>query len=204
MEILIHYAGEIGIKGKNRPFFEKKLPWNVTRLFYELDGTFPNHTPSPIELKNMQDVINKVKETHADVGMAFDGDGDRVFLIDEKGRYVTGTLMTAMIAENLSLKHPGEKILYNAVIGRIVPEVITKNGGIPMRVRVGHTLIKEDMRKYNGLFCGEHSGHYFFRDNFYADSAIIAALLVDSKVFLKLQYLEFVIGLPLKCSHFQL
>lgn len=167
-----------GMAGYFMPFFEEKLPWKVTRLFYELDGTFPNHTPSPIELKNMQDVINKVNETNADAGMAFDGDGDRVFLVDETGRYVTGTLMTAMIAENLSIKHPGQKILYNAVVGRIVPEIIKKYGGDPMRVRVGHTLIKEDMRKYNGLFCGEHSGHYFFRDNYFADSAIIAALLV--------------------------
>lgn len=167
-----------GMAGHFMPFFEKKLPWKVTRLFYELDGTFPNHTPSPIELKNMQDVINKVKEIKADVGMAFDGDGDRVFLVDETGRYITGTLMTAMIAENLSIKYPSQKILYNAVVGRIVPEIIKKHGGDPMRVRVGHTLIKEDMRKYNGLFCGEHSGHYFFRDNYFADSAIIAALLV--------------------------
>ena len=167
-----------GMAGHFMPFFEKKLPWNVTRLFYNLDGTFPNHTPSPIELKNMQDVINKVKETNANVGMAFDGDGDRVFLVDEKGRYITGTLMTAMIAENLIIKNPGQTILYNAVVGRVVPEIIKNHGGIPMRVRVGHTLIKEDMRKYNGLFCGEHSGHYYFRDNFFADSAIIAALLV--------------------------
>ena len=167
-----------GMAGHFMPYFEKKLPWKVTRLFYDLDGTFPNHTPSPIELKNMQDVIGKVKETKADVGMAFDGDGDRVFLVDEKGRYVTGTLMTAMIAENLIIKNPGQTILYNAVVGRIVPEIIKTHGGISRRVRVGHTLIKEDMRKYNALFCGEHSGHYFFRDNFFADSAIIAALLV--------------------------
>lgn len=167
-----------GMAGHFMPYFEEKLPWKITRLFYDLDGTFPNHTPSPIELKNMQDVINKVNETKADVGMAYDGDGDRVFLIDEKGRYITGTLMTAMIAENLIIKNPGQTILYNAVVGRIVPEIIKNHGGTPMRVRVGHTLIKEDMRKYNGLFCGEHSGHYYFRDNFFADSAIIAALLV--------------------------
>lgn len=167
-----------GMAGHYMPYFEQKLPWKVTRLFYDLDGTFPNHTPSPIELKNMQDVINKVKEVSADVGMAFDGDGDRVFLIDEKGRYVTGTIMTAMIAENLSIKNPNQNILYNAVVGRVVPEIIKKNNCTPVRVRVGHTLIKADMRKLNGLFCGEHSGHYFFRDNYYADSAIIAALLV--------------------------
>lgn len=167
-----------GMAGHFMPFIEQELPWRCTRLFYELDGTFPNHTPSPIEMKNMVDVISTVKKQSADVGMAFDGDGDRVFLVDEKGRYITGTLMTAMIAENLAVKFPGQHILYNAVVGKIVPEVIKKHGGFPHRVRVGHTLIKEDMRKYDGLFCGEHSGHYFFRENYYADSAIIAALLV--------------------------
>ena len=167
-----------GMAGHFMPSLEEKLPWKTTRLFYELDGTFPNHTPSPIEEKNMQDCVNKVKETGAEVGMAFDGDGDRVFLVDDKGRIVSGTVMTAIIAENLLQKSEGETILYNAIVGRIVPEIIEKYKGKPVRVRVGHTLIKEAMRKENGLFCGEHSGHYYFRENFYADSAIIAALLV--------------------------
>lgn len=167
-----------GMAGRFMPALEEILPWKVTRLFYELDGTFPNHVPSPIEEKNMQDCVNKVKETGADLGMAFDGDGDRVFLVDDKGRIVSGTVMTAIIAENLLQKHNGETVLYNAIVGRIVPEIINKYNGRPVRVRVGHTLIKEAMRKENGLFCGEHSGHYYFRDNYYADSAIIAALLV--------------------------
>ena len=167
-----------GMAGHFMPSFEKKLPWKVTRLFYELDGTFPNHIPSPIEEKNRQDCINKVKELNADFGMVFDGDGDRVYLIDEKGETMSGTVMTALIAEFLLKKNPKQNILYNAVVGRVVPEVIKKNGGIPVRVKVGHTLIKEAMRKQNGLFCGEHSGHYYFRDNYYADSAIIAALIV--------------------------
>jgi len=167
-----------GMAGYFMPHLEKKLPWQVTRLYYQLDGTFPNHIPSPIEPKNMEDTINKVKEVGADVGMAFDGDGDRVFLVDETGRILSGTVTTAIIAENLLQKNPGETILYNAIVGRIVPEIIKKYNGKPHRVRVGHTLIKEAMRKYDGLFCGEHSGHYYFRQNFYADSAIIAALLV--------------------------
>jgi len=167
-----------GMAGYFMPHLEKKLPWQVTRLYYQLDGTFPNHIPSPIEPKNMEDTINKVKEVGADVGMAFDGDGDRVFLVDETGRILSGTATTAIIAENLLQKNPGETILYNAIVGRIVPEIIKKYNGKPHRVRVGHTLIKEAMRKYDGLFCGEHSGHYYFRQNFYADSAIIAALLV--------------------------
>lgn len=179
-----------GMAGHFMPHLEKKLPWKVTRLFYELDGTFPNHMPSPIELKNMQDTINNVKKTNADAGMAFDGDGDRVFLVDETGRYITGTLMTAMIAESLLLKYPGETILYNAVVGRIVPEIIKKHNSKAVRVRVGHTLIKEAMRKHDAFFCGEHSGHYYFKDNYFADSAIIAALLVFELMSMKNQKLS--------------
>jgi phosphomannomutase len=168
-----------GMAGHFMPSLEEKLPWKVTRLFYELDGTFPNHVPSPIEEKNRLDCINKVKETGADFGMVFDGDGDRVFMIDEKGRTLAGTITTAMIAENLLQKNPGATILYNAIVGRIVPEIVEKNGGKSERVRVGHTLIKEAMRRTDAVFCGEHSGHYYFKQNFYADSAIIAALLVS-------------------------
>jgi phosphomannomutase len=167
-----------GMAGYFMPEFEKKLPWDVTHLFYELDGTFPNHVPSPIEEKNRLDCINKVKELSADFGLVFDGDGDRVFLIDEKGRTLSGTLVTAAIAENILKKNPGVTILYNAIVGRAVKEVVEKFGGKSERVRVGHTLIKEAMRKFDGTFCGEHSGHYYFKENFYADSAIIAALLV--------------------------
>ena len=174
-----------GMAGHYMPHLEKKLPWEVIRLFYELDGSFPNHAPSPIEEKNRLECINKIKEVGADLGLTFDGDGDRVFMVDEKGRTLSGTVMTAIIAENLLQKSPNETILYNAVVGRAVPEVIKNNKGKPIRVRVGHTLIKEDMRRYNALFCGEHSGHYFFRDFYYADSAIIAALLVIELMSIK-------------------
>lgn len=174
-----------GMAGYFMPDLEKKLPWTVTHLFYELDGTFPNHVPSPIEEKNRLDCINKVKEINADFGMVFDGDGDRVFMIDEKGRTLSGTIMTAMIAENILQKNPGATILYNAIIGRIVPEIIQKYGGKTERVRVGHTLIKEAMRRTDAFFCGEHSGHYYFKQNFYADSAIIAALLVAELMSVK-------------------
>ena len=167
-----------GMAGYFMPDLEKKLPWTVTHLFYELDGTFPNHVPSPIEEKNRLDCINKVKDTGSDFGMVFDGDGDRVFMIDEKGRTLSGTIMTAMIAENILQKNPGSTILYNAIVGRIVPEIVQKYGGKSERVRVGHTLIKEAMRRTDAEFCGEHSGHYYFKQNFFADSAIIAALLI--------------------------
>lgn len=154
-------------------------------FFYKLDGTFPNHVANPIEEKNRLDCINAVKKIKADFGMVFDGDGDRVFMIDDRGRTLSGTIMTAIIAESLIKKNPGSTILYNAIIGRIVPEIIKRNNGISKRVRVGHTLIKEDMRKYDSLFCGEHSGHYYFKKNFYADSAIIAALLVIELMSIK-------------------
>lgn len=174
-----------GMAGHFMPHLEEKLPWKVTRLFYDLDGSFPNHVPSPIEEKNRIDCVNKVKELSADMGFVFDGDGDRVFLIDEKGRTLSGTIMTAMIAETLLQKYPNSTILYNAIVGRIVPEIVSKNNGKSERVRVGHTLIKESMRRTNALFCGEHSGHYYFKDNFFADSAIIAALLVAELMSVK-------------------
>lgn len=174
-----------GMAGYYLPKLEEKLPWKVTRLFYELDGTFPNHIPSPIEEKNRLDCTNKVKEINADFGLVFDGDGDRVFMIDEKGRTLSGTIMTALIAENILKNKPGATILYNAIVGRVVPEIIQQNGGKPIRVRVGYTLIKTAMRQNNAEFCGEHSGHYFFKDNFFADSAIIAALLVAELMSVK-------------------
>jgi len=174
-----------GMAGFFMPQFASKLPFKIIPLYFELDGSFPHHVPSPIESKNLVDLINQVKQNQADLGMAFDGDGDRVFLVDELGRTVSGTIMTAIIAENLLQKYPGETILYNAIVGRIVPEIIKKYHGRPVRVKVGHTLIKAAMRKENGLFCGEHSGHYYFRNNFFADSAIIAALLVLELMSLK-------------------
>jgi len=174
-----------GMAGYYLPTLEEKMPWKVTRLFYDLDGTFPNHVPSPIEEKNRIDCTNKVKEINADFGLVFDGDGDRVFMIDEKGRTLSGTIMTAIIAENILKNKPGATILYNAIVGRVVPEIIEKCGGKSIRVRVGYTLIKKAMRENDADFCGEHSGHYFFKENFFADSAIIAALLVSELMSIK-------------------
>lgn len=167
-----------GMAGYFMPAIETKLPWQITRLYYELDGTFPHHPANPAEPQNLADLIKVVKNTGANLGIAFDGDGDRMALVDETGRILSGTITTAIIAANLLQKSPHQTILYNAIVGRVVPETIEKYEGKSIRVRVGHTLIKEAMRKYNALFCGEHSGHYFFRDNYFADSAILAALLV--------------------------
>lgn len=159
------------------PKFAPFLPIKVIPLYFKLDGNFPHHEPNPLKPENVADLKKKVLAEKADFGMAFDGDADRIYFIDEKARFVSGTIITAAIAEALLKKHPGQTILYNAIVGRIVPEIIKKFGGKGIRVRVGHTLIKEAMRKQNALFAGEHSGHYYFRDNYYADSAFVAMLV---------------------------
>lgn len=156
----------------------KDLPIEIIPLYFEIDGTFPNHQPSPIEDKNIADLKKKVLEVGADLGLAFDGDGDRVYLVDEKGQGVNATLMSAMIAKQMLEKNPGEKILYNVNVGWIVPETVEKMGGTSLITPVGHSLIKAIMRKENGLFACEHSGHYFFRNLYNADSGIMASLFV--------------------------
>jgi phosphomannomutase len=166
-----------GIAGLLIPALQKFLPLQITPLFFELDGRFPNHVPNPLIPENNRFLETKIKETKADFGITFDGDGDRMYFLDENSRFVTGTITTALIAEAVLKKNPNSTILYNAVTGRIVPEIIQKLGGKPVRVRVGHTLIKEDMRTFNAIFAGEHSGHYYFKDNYSADSGIIAMLL---------------------------
>jgi len=156
----------------------KALPIELIPLYGEIDGNFPHHQPSPIEDKNLADIKKKVVEEKADLGLAFDGDGDRVFLIDEKGQNLSSTLMTAMIAKAMLKKHPGSRILYNLLCGWIVPETIEANGGIPSVTKVGHSLIKAQMREEDGLFAGEHSGHYYFKDLYYADSGMLASLVI--------------------------
>jgi phosphomannomutase len=126
----------------------------------------------------MVDVQRKVRETGADVGAAFDGDADRMFPVDEHGNLVDGSQVTAMVANSLLHKHPGATILHNLIVSKSVPELVTKLGGKAVRTRVGHSFIKADMRNVNGIFAGEHSGHFFFRDNWYADSGLIAFLIL--------------------------
>jgi phosphomannomutase len=153
------------------------LPCKLIALYFELDGSFPNHPASPIEPENMVDVQRKMRETGADVGAAFDGDADRMFPVDEHGNLVDGSQVTAIVANSLLHKHPGATILHNLIVSKSVPELVTKLGGKAVRTRVGHSFIKADMRKVNGIFAGEHSGHFFFRDNWYADSGLIALLI---------------------------
>lgn len=167
-----------GMAGKIIPAIEKHIPGKIIPLFFDLDGTFPNHLANPLLPETHDSMIAAIKQEKADLGIMFDGDGDRMFLFDQKGRFVSGTITTAMVAAQMLHTKPGSTILYNAICGRVVPETVAKLGGESVRVRVGHTLIKEAMRKHNGLFAGEHSGHYYFRDNFSADSGLIASLVV--------------------------
>ncbi|HEY4963530.1 MAG TPA: phosphomannomutase/phosphoglucomutase [Candidatus Saccharimonadales bacterium] len=166
-----------GMAGKIFPELEPYVPFEVTELFFELDGTFPNHVANPLVLENLKDIQESIKQNGSDAGVAFDGDGDRAVLIDENGLPLSGTVMTALLAEYFLGKNPGATILYNAICGRIVPESIEKLGGKSIRCRVGHSFIKNDMRIHGAVFAGEHSGHYYFKDNYMADSGMIAAII---------------------------
>ena len=165
-----------GMAGATIPEVFKNLPCRIVPLYFELDGSFPNHPASPIEPENMLDLQAAVRREGCDLGVAFDGDADRMFIVDEKGNLVDGSAVTALVALNTLEKHPGAKILYNPICSRSVPELIAKAGGFPIRSKVGHSIIKAVMREQDVVFGGEHSGHFYFRDNWYADSGMIALL----------------------------
>ena len=167
-----------GMGGLVVPIVFARLPFSVEILFPELDGTFPNHPADPIQPENLVALKQAVLEQGADVGLAFDGDADRVFLVDEKAEPVSGSLTTALVAASMLTKHPGETVLYNLICSHVVPEVVTEMGGTAVRTQVGHSIIKKVMAETGAVFGGEHSGHYYYRDNFRADSGIITALLV--------------------------
>jgi phosphomannomutase len=167
-----------GMGGLVVPIVFERLPFTVDILFPELDGNFPNHPADPIQPENLVALKAAVLEHGADIGLAFDGDADRVFLVDEKAEPVSGSLTTALVAASMLTKHPGETILYNLICSHVVPEVVTEMGGRPIRTQVGHSIIKKVMAETGAVFGGEHSGHYYYRDNFRADSGIITALVV--------------------------
>ena len=167
-----------GMGGLVVPIVFERLPFTVEILFPELDGNFPNHPADPIQPENLVDLKAAVLEQGADIGLAFDGDADRVFLVDENADPVSGSLTTALVAASMLAKHPGETILYNLICSHVVPEVVIELGGKPIRTQVGHSIIKQVMAETGAIFGGEHSGHYYYRDNFRADSGIITALLV--------------------------
>jgi len=167
-----------GMGGLVAPAVFADLPFDVEILYGELDGTFPNHPADPIQPENLVDLQALVRSTGADVGLAFDGDADRVFLVDDQGELVSGSTTTALVAIEMLERNPGATILHNLICSKAVPEVIREHGGTPMRTRVGHSLIKKIMAETGAAFGGEHSGHYYFADNYRADSGIIAALTV--------------------------
>lgn len=167
-----------GMGGLIAPLVFDGLGCDVEILYPELDGTFPNHPADPIQPENLRDLQRRVLESGADIGLAFDGDADRVFLIDEKAQPISGSVTTAMVAAAMLRRHPGATILHNLICSRVVTEVIAEGGGTAVRTRVGHSYIKQVMAETGAIFGGEHSGHYYYRDNYRADSGIITALVI--------------------------
>ena len=152
------------------------LPPVLDLLYGELDGSFPNHPPDPLQEANLADLCRRVSETGADVGLAFDGDADRVFFVDDRARPLSGSVVAALLAGAVLRRRPGALVLYNAVCSRMVPEVIAEAGGRGLRTRVGHTLIKQQMAETGAAFAGEHSGHYYYAENHCSDSGVLAAV----------------------------
>ena len=167
-----------GMGGLVVPKVFERLPFQLEELYPELDGTFPNHPADPMQPENLEDLQGQVLELGADVGLAFDGDADRVVLVDEKAEALSGSTTTAMLAASILDKHPGENVIANVIAFPAVRQIIEEHGGHAIRSRVGHSFIKAEMAKYDAVFGGEHSAHYYFRDNYRADSGLIAAVLV--------------------------
>jgi len=167
-----------GMAGHTVPVVFEGLPLTLIALYFELDGTFPNHEANPIDPENLRDLQQAVKDNNADIGLAFDGDADRCFVVDERGEIVSPSVLAALIATRELAREPGATVIHNLITSRAVPELITEHGGTPVRTRVGHSFIKAKMAETNAVFGGEHSGHFYFRDFWFADSGMLAALHV--------------------------
>jgi phosphomannomutase len=167
-----------GMAGHTVPVVFEGLPITLIALYFELDGTFPNHEANPIDAENLRDLQQAVKDSNADIGLAFDGDADRCFVVDERGEIVSPSVLAALIATRELAREPGATVIHNLITSRAVPELITEHGGTPVRTRVGHSFIKAKMAETNAVFGGEHSGHFYFRDFWFADSGMLAALHV--------------------------
>jgi phosphomannomutase len=165
-----------GMAGHTVPAVLGLVDVDLVPMYFELDGTFPNHEANPIDPTTMTDLVARVREEGADVGLAFDGDADRCFLVDERGELVNPSVLTALIATRELAKHPGAAVIHNLITSRAVPEIVTERGGTPVRTRVGHSFIKATMAETGAVFGGEHSGHFYFRDFWRADSGLLAAL----------------------------
>ncbi len=170
--------GGNGVAGVAVPDVFERVPAELIGLYMEPDGAFPNHHPDPMQPENLRDLEALMRREGADLGVAFDGDADRAFFIDDEVRPLPGSTVTAMIAKWFLRREPGSAVVYNLICSKAVPEMVTAGGGRPVRTRVGHSFIKAVMRDTGAIFGGEHSGHYYFRDNFGADSGILAMLVL--------------------------
>jgi phosphomannomutase len=167
-----------GMAGHTVPAVLAGLPLTVVPLYFELDGSFPNHEANPLDPANLVDLQRAVPEHGADLGLAFDGDADRVFVVDERGEPVSPSAVTALVAVRELGRHPGGTVIHNLITSRAVPEIVREHGGRPVRTRVGHSFIKEEMARTDAVFGGEHSAHYYFRDFWRADTGMLAAMHV--------------------------
>jgi phosphomannomutase len=167
-----------GMAGHTVPRVFEGLPITTVPLYFELDGTFPNHEANPIDPANLADLQRAVRETGADIGLAFDGDADRCFVVDERGEIVSPSVLTALVAVRELKREPGATIIHNLITSRAVPDIVIEHGGTAVRTRVGHSFIKSVMAERGAIFGGEHSGHFYFRDFWFADSGMLAALHV--------------------------
>lgn len=167
-----------GIAGAVAPHLFDRLPCRTTRLCFEVDGTFPNHEANPLIEENRRDITAEVIRQHADIGIAWDGDADRCFFLDGTGEFIAGDFVTALLAEAFLLRHPGSTVIYDVRASFAVKDTVARYGGTALMNRVGHAFIKRRMREENAIFGGEVTGHYYFRDNFYADNGFIPALLI--------------------------
>ncbi len=167
-----------GMAGHTVPTVFEGLPITLVPLYFELDGTFPHHEANPIDPENLRDLQRAVLDSGADIGLAFDGDADRCFVVDERGHLVSPSVLTALIAVRELAREPGATVIHNLITSQAVPEIIAEHGGTSVRTRVGHSFIKARMAETGAIFGGEHSGHFYFRDFWFADSGMLAALHV--------------------------
>jgi len=190
-----------GIAGLVAPQLFDRLPCKTTRMCFDIDGTFPNHEANPLLEENRRHIVDRVVNEHADIGIAWDGDADRCFFIDGNGRFISGDLITALLAEAFLLKSPGEKIIYDVRASHAIKDIVSAEGGIALMNRVGHAFIKTRMREENAIFGGEVTGHYYFRDNFFADNGFIPALLILELMSVRDQTLSELLA-PLQIKYF--
>jgi len=190
-----------GMAGLVAPRLFEQLPCRTTALCADVDGTFPNHEANPLIEENRRDIVQRVVTDKADIGIAWDGDADRCFFIDGTGEFIAGDFVTALLAEAFLLKHPGAKVVYDVRASYAVKDIVAKYGGTALMNRVGHAFFKRRMREEGAIFGGEVTGHYYFRDNFYADNGFIPALLMLELMSQKGQTLHALLA-PLRAKYF--